>query len=80
MLTMNSVHIPKPWPDQIYNYRYYFIIMARIGWCYFDMFKYSNNFFQALKTSAQNNMQAAPWQVLNEWLTAFDNMNAAENF
>ena len=26
-----SVHIPKPWPDQICNYRYYFIIMARIG-------------------------------------------------
>ena len=37
-------------------------------------------FFQALKTSAQNNMQAAPWQVLNEWLTKFDNMNTAENF
>ena len=34
---------------------------------YYDMFKDSNNFFQALKTSAQNNMQAAPWQVLNEW-------------
>ena len=47
---------------------------------YYDMFKYSNNFFQALKTSAQNNMQAAPWQVLNEWLTKFDNMNTAENF
>ena len=54
--------------------------MQELASAYYKMFKYNNNFFQALTTSAQNNMQAAPWQVLNEWLTAFDNMNTAENF
>ena len=54
--------------------------MQELASAYYKMFKYNNNFFQALTTSAQNNMQAAPWQVLNEWLTAFDNMNNAENF
>ena len=54
--------------------------MQELASAYYKMFKYNNNFFQALTTSAQNNMQAAPRQVLNEWLTAFDNMNNAENF
>ena len=54
--------------------------MQELASAYYKMFKYNNNFFQALTTSAQNNMKAAPWQVLNEWLTAFDNMNTAENF
>ena len=54
--------------------------MQELASAYYKMFKYNDSFFQALTTSAQNNMQAAPWQVLNKWLTKFDKMNTAENF
>ena len=73
--------IPNTFPDKVakletkVKYK-----MQELASAYYKMFKYNDNFFQALTTSAQKNMEDAPWQVLNEWLTAFDNMNTAENF
>ena len=54
--------------------------MQELASAYYKVFKYNNDFYTALTNSAQNNMLAAPLQVLNGWLTSFGDLNTAESF
>ena len=74
--------IPNTFPDKVakletkVKYK-----MQELASAYYKMFKYNDNFFQALTTSAVNNIKGVrPKRELNRWLTAFNNMNTDENF
>ena len=74
--------IPNTFPDKVakletkVKYK-----MQELASAYYKMFKYNDNFFQALTTSAVNNIKGVrPKRELKRWLTAFNNMNTDENF
>ncbi|XP_022797061.1 uncharacterized protein LOC111335428, partial [Stylophora pistillata] len=53
--------------------------MQELASAYYKVFKYNNNFFTVLKQSAQKIKKRVPLQLLNGWLTTFDNLNTAES-